>query len=178
MIVCESIEKQMSSSEEVASLINSILAKETNIERDKEHLYVIGLDAQNIVKYVDLVFLGSLTKCETHPREIFRLAILRGCNSIIVAHNHPSGNTRPSKQDHDITLILSSAGELLSIKVLDHVIVGNGYYSFNRTGLYLENSQFLGESLLRNAPIINEILTRLKKVEKRNKAARRKTGGK
>ena len=175
MIVCEAIESEINSSKDVASLIKSILAKESELEKDKEHFWVIGRDAKGMVKYVDLAFLGSLTRCDIHPREVFRLAILRGCDSIIIAHNHPSGNTTPSKQDHDITLQLSSAGELLSIKVLDHVIVGNGYdyYSFNVSGRLFRSYQSLEEQILRNAPIINEILTRLKKVEKITKPARR-----
>ena len=67
-----------------------------------------------------------------HPREVFKSAIKESANAVILVHNHPSGESDPSEEDIKITKVLFKSGELLNIKVLDHVIIGNdGYYSFN-----------------------------------------------
>jgi DNA repair protein RadC len=71
-----------------------------------------------------------------HPREVFRLAIGKGVKSVLLAHNHPSGDPAPSDKDRAITTRLRQAGDILGIEVLDHVIVGeeNAYYSFREGG--------------------------------------------
>ena len=73
---------------------------------------------------------GTLNSSLIHPREVFKEAIKASANSIILVHNHPSGNPEPSKEDLEVTGRLSKLGEELGIKVLDHVIVGNGYWSY------------------------------------------------
>jgi len=71
-----------------------------------------------------------------HPREVFKAAILNNCNSIIVTHNHPSGDVTPSQADIQVTDILKKAGKLLNIEVLDHIITGDEdtYYSMRENG--------------------------------------------
>jgi len=99
--------------------------------QDREHFIVIGLDTKNRPCYREIAHIGSLNGSVLHPREIFKKAILMSCNSILVAHNHPSGDIEPSQEDLDTTEKLKQAGDILDIKVLDHVIIGNGYYSIN-----------------------------------------------
>ena len=77
-----------------------------------------------------MISVGILDASLIHPREIFSNAIKKSAKSIILVHNHPSGDVSPSKEDIDITLRLKEAGELLNITVLDHVIVGDRWYSF------------------------------------------------
>ena len=122
--------------DKVADILLEILSSESEIDRDKEHFWVIGLNARNAIKYVDLVSLGDLNSSIVSPRETFRLAIMKGVASIIVAHNHPSESLKPSDQDIKITKMLKDAGEILRIKVLDHVIIaGDGTYcSMDRDG--------------------------------------------
>ena len=86
---------------------------------------------------METVFVGSLDKSICHPREIFKLAIRMSAASVIVAHNHPSGNAAPSREDISATKQLQKAGELVQIPLLDHVIIGDGVYvSMKEEGLF------------------------------------------
>lgn len=101
-------------------------------DEDKEHFMILHLDSKNKVIKDEIVSVGTLNSSLIHPREIFKSAIKDSANSVIVVHNHPSGDPEPSSEDKVVTKKLYDAGELLGIKVLDHVIVGkNGFYSFN-----------------------------------------------
>jgi len=100
-------------------------------EKEKEHIVVMYLDTKNRINKHETVSIGTLNASLIHPREIFKTAIKENTNAIIVAHNHPSGDPTPSKDDCEITRGLRAAGELLEIQMLDHVIIGkNNYYSF------------------------------------------------
>ena len=82
-----------------------------------------------------LLFIGTLDYSVVHPREVFKEAVLVSASSIICVHNHPSGNVIPSKNDFEITKRLVSIGDMLGIKVIDHVIIGSEkYYSFLENG--------------------------------------------
>lgn len=94
----------------------------------KEIFRVVFLDTKNkVINYED-ISVGSLNASIVHPREVFNRAIKKSSAGIILIHNHPSGNSKPSDEDIKITKRLVKAGELLGIKVLDHVIIGNGEY--------------------------------------------------
>ena len=95
----------------------------------KEGFIIFCLDTDLSIISREIVSIGTLNSCIIHPREIFRTAITRNANSIIVAHNHPSGNLTPSKEDLDITKQLKKAGEILNILLLDHVIVSKQGYN-------------------------------------------------
>jgi DNA repair protein RadC len=83
---------------------------------------VTHVNARQQVHLVDLVAIGTLNHAEVHPRETFRRAIVEGSYSIIVAHNHPTGDVMPSEADIKTTRVLHDAGELLRIPLLDHII--------------------------------------------------------
>jgi DNA repair protein RadC len=102
----------------------------------KEMFKALLLDTKNqIIKIVD-VSTGSLNSSIVHPREVFSEAIKCGCNSIIFVHNHPSGDPTPSNEDIQTTQRLESAGNILGIKVLDHIVIGDGKYaSFKDKGI-------------------------------------------
>ncbi|OYT29731.1 hypothetical protein B6U98_01515 [Thermoplasmatales archaeon ex4572_165] len=105
-------------------------------DKKKEHLYALFLDTQNQIISEELISIGILNASLIHPREIFNPAIKASSNSIILIHNHPSGICTPSKEDETITKRLSDAGDLLDIKLLDHIIVGkNDYCSLREKGL-------------------------------------------
>jgi DNA repair protein RadC len=89
----------------------------------KEHFVVFYLDTQNQVVKRDMVSVGTLNASLTHPREVFEPAIRHFAAHIIMAHNHPSGSLEPSEEDLLVTTRLVSAGQILGIEVLDHVIV-------------------------------------------------------
>lgn len=118
-------------------ILLNIMKDWPDFELDKEHLFVIGLNNKLVIQYIDLVSIGTATGADVHPRETFRLAVMRGAVSIIVAHNHPSGDTTPSKDDKAITHRLREAGEIIGISLNDHLIIGgnNQIYSFKYAGL-------------------------------------------
>ncbi len=98
--------------------------------RDMKHeiFKVVLLDAKNTVVKETTVSEGSLTLSIVHPREVFALAVRESAAAVIFLHNHPSGDPTPSHEDRRLTDRLVAAGELLGIRVLDHVIVGDGRY--------------------------------------------------
>jgi DNA repair protein RadC len=84
---------------------------------------------------MDIVSIGTLTASIAHPREIFKSAILKNAASIILSHNHPSGDPAPSREDTQLTERVAKAGEILGIKLLDHIIIAeHGNYSFSNSG--------------------------------------------
>ncbi|WOV88733.1 DNA repair protein RadC [Sporosarcina oncorhynchi] len=91
----------------------------------QEHFVVIFLNVKNEVLHKHTVFIGSLNSSIVHPREIFREAVKRSAASIIVAHNHPSGNPAPSPEDIEVTKRLVEAGSIIGIDLLDHIIIGD-----------------------------------------------------
>lgn len=117
--------KQISSPSIAADIFRNILLFENEVDQDKEHFWAIGLNSKNIILYVELVALGILNNTLVHPREVFRMAILKAAANIIVGHNHPSGILEISSEDRIITERLRHAGEILGIKLLDHIVIGN-----------------------------------------------------
>lgn len=103
----------------------------------KEQFVVILLNNKNKVIGTEVVSEGSLSSSIVHPREVYAPAILHHAAAIMVAHNHPSGDPKPSIEDEEITRLLLRSGKVLGIPMIDHVIIGDGnYYSF------LENEAF------------------------------------
>lgn len=102
----------------------------------KEVFICIHLNIKNLVLRKEIISVGSLNSCIVHPREVFSNAIKHSVASVILCHNHPSGDPQPSLEDTETTKRLVEAGNILGIKVLDHIIIGNGeYFSFREKGL-------------------------------------------
>lgn len=116
---------------EVASFIQDIFEG-----KDQEELKVFYLNTKNKLIAIRTIFKGTNNKSTVHPRDIFKWALIYNATSIIIAHNHPSGDVTPSQQDVDITRKLFKAGESMGIGLLDHFIVSdNDYLSFAEAGL-------------------------------------------
>lgn len=97
-------------------------------EEPTEHFIVIPMNTRNRVISIETISLGSLNGSLVHPREVFRIAIAANAAGIILAHNHPSGDPTPSREDLELTRRLKEAGKVIGIEVLDHVITGpNGH---------------------------------------------------
>ncbi|GKU79431.1 DNA repair protein RadC [Paenibacillus sp. L3-i20] len=104
----------------------------------KEHFTCLFLNTKNRVIFKEIISIGSLNAAIVHPREVFRAAIKRCSASLICSHNHPSGDSTPSHEDVELTKRLVSAGEIIGIEVLDHIIIGgNSYVSLKERGLML-----------------------------------------
>jgi DNA repair protein RadC len=122
--------------EDVADIFRGVLRCECKIDQDKEHLWVLAMDTRNIVKYMELVGLGTLNTTLVHPREVFRRAITEAVAQLVICHNHPSGDIQPSTDDICVSQRLVEAGKLMGIEVVDFVIISQeGYFSFKEKGL-------------------------------------------
>jgi DNA repair protein RadC len=96
--------------------------------REQECLAAVFLDARNQVLRMRILTVGTLTGSPAHPREVFKEALAQGCASVILCHNHPSGDPTPSRDDVALTARMVKAGEVMGIPVLDHIIIGGGRY--------------------------------------------------
>jgi DNA repair protein RadC len=101
----------------------------------REHFITLHLDGKSRIVCFDRVSVGSLNQSIVHPREVFQNALLSSAASIILIHNHPTGDSTPSSEDIQITQRLVEGGKLLGIQVLDHIIIGAQYLSFAERGL-------------------------------------------
>ena len=105
-------------------------------DEEQEHLIVMALNGCHEVIFIKRVSSGLVNRTIVHPRETFADAIKERATAIVIAHNHPSGNIEPSSDDKDVTRRIQKAGEILGIRLLDHIIItSNAYYSFLEHGL-------------------------------------------
>ena len=116
--------------------MQQILLRENKIDRNKEHFWTIGLDNAHRILYIELISLGTSTSAPVEPMQVFRIAVQKAAIKLILVHNHPTGETKPSKEDVNITDRLIQVGNIIGIKVLDHLIIAEKTYnSFNDTEL-------------------------------------------
>lgn len=106
-------------------------------DKTQEHFYAVYLDQAKKIMKDKLLFIGTINYSLVHPRDIFKEAYILSASSIILVHNHPTGNVMPSSNDIDTTLNLRKIGDLLGVKIIDHIIIGNhNYYSFFENGCF------------------------------------------
>ena len=125
-------DRQLRQSRDVADLMAPVFAG-----LDREAFFIVLLDGKNRASGINLVSLGSLTAALVHPREVFKPAIAGSAAALVLVHNHPSGDPTPSEEDRLLTARLCQAGDLLGIKILDHLVIGEGgsYRSLADDGL-------------------------------------------
>lgn len=127
--------RKVSSPKDIYEISKGVYELDSQTE---EVLLLLTLDTKNNITGGFEVHRGSINSSIVHPREIFKRAILNNSDSIVIVHNHPSsGCTEPSKEDISVTEKIKKAGELLGISLLDHIIVGDGYFSFKEKSLML-----------------------------------------
>ncbi len=120
----------ISSPEDVDGLLRGRIAN-----LDRENFVVVLLNTKNEVLGFPTVSVGTLSASLVHPREVFKPAIRASAAGVILAHNHPSGRVGPSREDREVTRRLKEASEIVGIEVLDHVILGDGYFSMKEHGI-------------------------------------------
>ncbi len=120
----------ISSPEDVDGLLRGRIAN-----LDRENFVVVLLNTKNEVLGFPTVSVGTLSASLVHPREVFKPAIRASAAGVILAHNHPSGRVGPSREDREVTRRLKEASEIIGIEVLDHVILGDGYFSMKEHGI-------------------------------------------
>lgn len=119
-----SMAKKITSAEDVANIFIPRLRDEL-----KENFFVVCLSTSNTIIRAEKISVGTLDASLVHPREVFKIAILNNSKSIILVHNHPSGNPEPSDEDYSITKKFVEAGKILNIPILDHVIIAGGKFT-------------------------------------------------
>ena len=107
--------------------------------KTKEHLYVISLDSRNKCISKDLISIGTVNETLIHPREIFRTALHKNATYIALAHNHPSGDTTPSDEDIKVTQRVASAGSILGVSLIDHLVVSDRTFTSIKSMNALKN---------------------------------------
>jgi len=123
-------QRTVSSPQSAYELVKEILENE-----DREKLVACFLNVKNQPVALHVVSIGTINSSFVHPREIFKVAVLSNAASIILFHNHPSGDPTPSQEDFNATERIRDCGKLMGIELLDHVIVGDGkYYSTKENG--------------------------------------------
>jgi DNA repair protein RadC len=139
--------------DDIYHILQQILLREQTIDRDREHLWVIGLSNSTRILYIELVSMGTIKGTMVEPMEVFSLALQKRSVKIILAHNHPSGELVPSEADKNITDHLIQVGLFLKVPIMDHIIITTrSYYSFEQSGLLAE----LGKSKRYLLPYIEE----------------------
>ncbi len=102
----------------------------------QEHFYALLLNVKNQVLSKELISVGSINSSIVHPREVFKQAIIKNASSLIVLHNHPSGDPTPSREDIEVTKRLSETGKIIGIEILDHIVIGDlRFVSLKEKGL-------------------------------------------
>jgi len=121
------------SPEEVVEAARAIFGR---LDADREHVVLLALNNKNRLNGYKIISTGSLTNSIIHPREVWRAALYLCAAAVIVVHNHPSGTADPSFEDQEITWRLKKNADLLGIRMLDHLIIGEqGHFSFSDRGL-------------------------------------------
>ena len=128
------VRKKIQSPNDIFNIAQNVIQAN---EYAEENLWLITLDTKNNITGIFTVSTGSLNSTIVHPREIFKRAVLQNAASIIICHNHPSGDPAPSQEDINITKRIYDAGKILGIELLDHIIIGdNKYTSLKEKGVF------------------------------------------
>lgn len=128
--------EELNEPEKVAAFAGKILEG-----ADREHLLVLSMDNAGKLTAIEVVSIGTVNATLAEPREIFKHSILANAVGIVMVHNHTSGRCVPSQEDMEITRRIEKAGRILGIMLMDHIIVGDGYFSFKEEGLLEEGKE-------------------------------------
>ena len=131
--------KQIHNPAEIASVFQSLLGQMDGVEQNREHLWVMGLNARNIINYVELVSIGTLMSSPASTKEIFATAVTKPVYGIILCHNHPSSDVEASPQDIILYKNIGLAAEIMDIQLLDFIIIGQETTDFYRAMQSLQN---------------------------------------
>lgn len=136
--------QDMDSPEKIHEFFRDVVRTDDNFERNKEHLVLLLVDTRLKLMGYHILSVGTLTEAAAHPREILRPVIMSAAYGFILAHNHPAGDPSPSIQDERFTRRLIECADLMLVRFLDHIVVGDrnlipcgrqSYYSFREAGI-------------------------------------------
>lgn len=123
-------------SDDIYGIMQRILLRDNKIDQNREHFWVIGLANNNRILFIELISLGTVNATLVEPMEVFSFALQKRAVKIILCHNHPSGELKPSEADKDISDRLIQVGIIVDTEVVDHLIISDkSYLSFEDIGL-------------------------------------------
>lgn len=126
-------------SDDIYFIMQRILRRENKIDRNREHLWTISLDNASKILNIEMVSMGSIRQTIAEPMEVFSIPLQKRAVGIVIVHNHPSGELKPSAADKNMTDQLIQCGRILHVPVQDHLIITEkSFYSFGDTGLLAE----------------------------------------
>lgn len=129
-------------SDDIYGIMQKILLREQKIDQDREHFWIIGLANNLRLLFIELIGLGTVNQVLVNPMEVFSFALQKRAVQIMLCHNHPSGELKPSDADKDTTDRMIQVGRIVNTPVLDHLIISNkSYVSFKNMGLMKELAQ-------------------------------------
>ncbi|MBW2634890.1 MAG: DNA repair protein RadC [Deltaproteobacteria bacterium] len=120
----------VSNSNEVYNILKPLIAEHDDVEV----LYGVFMDAKNHILSIEKLFAGTITGTSVFPREIVKRIISNKATALLLAHNHPSGDTKPSREDQEITSRIGIVLNAIGVSLHDHIIIGSGYHSMADTG--------------------------------------------
>lgn len=130
---------KMLNADDVYSIMQRILLRENKIDRNREHFWTISLDNAHKLLIIELISMGTVNQTLVEPMEVFSMPLQKRAVKVILVHNHPSGEIKPSETDKDHTDRLIQVGKIMNVPVLDHLIITEKtYYSFAESGLLAE----------------------------------------
>lgn len=122
--------------DDLYGIMQRILLREEKIDQDREHFWIVGLANNNRILFIELISLGSVNQTLAEPMDVFSFALQKRAVSIILVHNHPSREVKPSDSDKDLTDRMIQVGYIVDTSVYDHLIITDKtYYSFRDSGL-------------------------------------------
>jgi DNA repair protein RadC len=123
-------------SDDVYTVMQSILLRQNKIRRNQEHFWIVGLNHKNVILFIELIAIGRNNRVNVHPPDVFRMAIYKLASRTILVHNHPSGELKISDTDKNLTDKLLKVGKIIEIDVIDHLIISEkNYTSFEDVGV-------------------------------------------
>jgi len=168
-------------SDDLYKIMQSILLREQRVDQDREHFWTVCLNTANVIMNIELISMGNVFSTGVLPMEVFSIPLQKRSVNLIIVHNHPSGELKPSDADKDVTDHLYQVGKFLKVPVLDHMIISNkGFYSFADSGLLEELSQSLKyvPVFMQKEKAVKEAKKEFEKESKKNSAKAHKDGQK
>ena len=135
--------QSVSNSVQIYNITKPLFAEEDDVEK----VFFIFLNGQNKILGIENLFSGSITSASIYPREVIKRLIQIKASALVMVHNHPSGDTKPSPEDHTVTTKVGIAAASIDVRFHDHIIVGDGYHSMADAGYMAKISRRLSNIL-------------------------------
>lgn len=145
---------RIANSKDIAEIMQRILKRENKLGQRKEHFWLVGLNVEHEILFIELSALGNQNACAIRPQDLFRVAVVKDADKLIIVHNHPKGKLTPSTADLGTTMVIAQKADVIGIPVIDHLIINQkDYYSFaDNKQVFIENieKELENEKLLKN----------------------------